>query len=954
MSSVVSVYDVILREIKDNNVYFVFPSETAAALWARKICAPGSGVRSVALDRFLAWDRFKESVIRAELRDKKPVSALLRKIFAHSLVRDNFSAPFLRVVIPPDYAENGEAFVRFIASVLPSLDSWEKSPGTDSPDGDDRDFFEIKTRYGSFLRRHDLFEPSWEKPPFKGGSRRYIIFFPETLEDFPEYEKSLSCPQVVFIHPESAGVPENPPELRFFTSAREEIREAVITIRELHEKSGVPYSDMAVSLPGFDHIAPYLVRELSLADIPHVLRAGKGLGSYGAGRLFSLIRECEGSSFSFDSLKALVLNAFIPWKDPGLNRDLVRFGINNHCVSPFTDKTRGTVDVWEEAFKNAGGVELKNHYRLLRRRIHDLSKADRFAKIRERYFAFRELLDMEKCSPENDAALARCVEELSVLADIEEEYPDLACGDPFGFFVSHLAEKNYVPDREGGGINIYDYPVAAGAPFAGNFVLNASQAALTIQYSPLRFLRQDKRMRLGLEDRDVSAAVIRSFQAGITGSSFLSFSAAEKSFSGWAIPHSFFVSRNSSAGEDRFLAEKAWWFAGGGAAVSFPEKLFSIQKKGFKNWSTLLGMSAAAEASGENFTYLEGKAGRETGKILRERIAARKTAPRPDGAPADSTAFSVSATDMTDFFSCSVFWLYKHVFDLERTPIDAAMLDDASLGTIHHKILQCLFEKIREEDGSFTEARLDQYCRWTGELSGEVFRSDRDFKGLLAYPLLDSLASAAARRICFLLRSEAKYFSGFAVDALEENFSFVKGPLRFTGKIDRVSLYPLQGAAGGTSDAVIIDYKTSKIPLQTECILEDGVLKNFQMPMYILLYEEKTKRNVSGAYFFSINKNEIREIVGKLPYKRGVSRERYQETIDSLDEYAGRFKAALDEYNFSPDSVPFTKCPECPFKAICRTTYALNPAVRKTRNYYAALDQDSGGNETEEEDASFS
>jgi hypothetical protein len=112
------------------------------------------------------------------------------------------------------------------------------------------------------------------------------------------------------------------------------------------------------------------------------------------------------------------------------------------------------------------------------------------------------------------------------------------------------------------------------------------------------------------------------------------------------------------------------------------------------------------------------------------------------------------------------------------------------------------------------------------------------------------------------------------------------------------------------------------------------------MPVYVLLYEEKTGRKAGGAYFFSINKNEIKEIVGTLPRKRGVSREKYQATLDSIDEYAARFRAALVELDFSPDTIPFQECLSCPFKAVCRTTYTLNP--RKARGPYR-WENGSGG-----------
>jgi uncharacterized protein Yka (UPF0111/DUF47 family) len=70
-----------------------------------------------------------------------------------------------------------------------------------------------------------------------------------------------------------------------------------------------------------------------------------------------------------------------------------------------------------------------------------------------------------------------------------------------------------------------------------------------------------------------------------------------------------------------------------------------------------------------------------------------------------------------------------------------------------------------------------------------------------------------------------------------------------------------------------------------------------------------------------------------------VSREKYQETLDSLDEYAGRFRDALEALDFSPDVVPFLKCVSCSYKSVCRSVYALNPALRKTRDYCLAEDK---------------
>jgi hypothetical protein len=570
---------------------------------------------------------------------------------------------------------------------------------------------------------------------------------------------------------------------------------------------------MAVSLPGFNDVEPYLLRELSLYDVPYTRRAGKSLGGFGVGRLFSLVKECASSSFSFDSLKALLFNASIPWKNPALNRDLVSFGINNHCVLSFTEKNHAsgatrTVDVWEEAFKNAGGVELEQFYLLLKQRVSGMAEAKTFAAIRKNYFAFTGLLDMEKCPPESGAVLARCIEELSVLADLEKAYQfwdDEPAFSAFDFFVSHLDGKKYVAAPSGGGVNIYEYPVAAGAPFAYHFVLNAAQNAATVQYRPLKFLRQDKRNRLGLEDRDVSAPLFRLFR-GVSRSPETWFSAAEKSFSGWAIPHSFFAAAKKPPVESPadkqdqgfFLDEKSWWAEQNGA---FPRMLFPVQKNGFKRWSgTLLAAPAGTNKAG--LRCAEGPAR----AALTKRIADRKGAEE----------VSVSATDLTEFFTCPELWLFERIFGLATYTIDAAMLDDRSLGNIYHAILRKLFAKIQEEDGAFQSAKLELYREWTREMSLQVIRGDKEFRGLLAWPLLENLAGTMARRISAMLATEATYFPGLTVELLEEKLSFTtnstttEGRIRFTGMLDRVSV--------SAQGAVIIDYKTGAAPALKDCV----------------------------------------------------------------------------------------------------------------------------------------
>jgi len=535
-----TVIHTIKEHISDRNSYFVFPSQTAASLWARKTCTLGI-VRSVAANRFLAWDRFKEEVVKKKETKRKPASNLIRKLFAEALARKNSETPFLKSIIPPEHAKGGRVFAPFISRLLPSLVLWEKlAANTQVPDAEDEDYAFIKKEYSALLERHSLFEPSWEETKIQASEARYAIFFPELIEDFAEYDALLAAPQFFRITEDSVA-PQSPggQNLVFYRSAREEIRSAVLELRRLHEEDGIPYEDMAVSVPELEEMEPTLLLEFSLRHIPFVRRAGKKLGESGAGRLFTLVNECAVSRFSFGSLKSLILNDHIPWKEREKNRALVNFGIKYNCVSGYIQDGKA-VDIWEEAFRegyNDGGKDLQPYYRELKKRVLSLAGAESFADIRKHYFAFRrDFLDMEKFSPEDDAVLSRCIAELSTLIDLEEMFnePSLVPASPLGFFLSCLGETEYVRASGKSGINIFKWRVAAASPFACHFVLNASQSAASVLYQPMKFLRQDKRKALGLEDRDASDSFFKlSFAERI--------SASAQTFSGWAIPHSFFA-----------------------------------------------------------------------------------------------------------------------------------------------------------------------------------------------------------------------------------------------------------------------------------------------------------------------------------------------------------------------------------------------------------------------------
>jgi RecB family exonuclease len=916
---------IIKKEIANQNVFFVFPSGVAAELWARR-AGEFSGQRSLALDRFMAWDEFKERAVLAEAPGKEPVSSVIRKLFAEQLIKKNAEEQFLQSLVPREYAESGGVFVSSIAALLPALDYWDRraQKAGAAADGEDRDFLVIKTKYAAFLEENGLFEPSWQELAIRDAEHTYYIFYPEAVEDYDEYAELLeNNAAFVIVRLKAAGDDGGPPRLNWYTSVRAEIRALVLELRRLHETRAIPYEDMAVNVPQLEELAPYLERELSLYDIPFRLGAGKPLAEYGAGRLFSLMQNCAADDFSFAALKSLLLNIHLPWARPDYNRKLVDFGIAHNCVAAYRENGR-MKDVWQEAFRISSREELlRQYYEELKKELLAVVKAKTFRDIRRYYFAFRNAsLDMSRCGSESDDVLARCVEELSTLIRIEAEYPGLGPEAPFAFFVSLLGETKYVPNQKRGGVNVFPYRVAAAAPFRRHFVINASQSAASVVYRPLGFLRQDKRQRMGLEDADASGAFFSLYRppspAERLSEAGARYSASAEALAGPSIPHCFFGAAGepqTPRGDDFFHQEKNWW-AGGGR----PSRLFPVQREGFQKWSASL-----REGRTGRFSLLKGKFPASwpflpslEQKVRETQWTRGREGPETAGG---EPRLRVSATGLTGFFGCPAAWFFQHILGIEEYSLEAELMNDMALGSLYHEILKNVFQEIRRRDRVFLPEHLAEYRAWAKTLTDEAVRRFRPFQGPLAVPLLSAQARAVFSRIAGLLETEARCFPRYAVAGLEQAVNRpceVDGvPVLLTGRLDRVSV-------SEDDEPVIIDYKLTYMPSKTESMAGEDGIGNYQMAMYVKLYEETQGVKAGGAFFISIRKNDVGAVIGNPLRKRGAGREEFQPTLEALDDGVRRFAGALGRLDFAPPRIDWNVCAGCRYKTICRTTYSLN------------------------------
>lgn len=904
-----SIKKTIEANIGQINNVFVFPTQTAADLWADQTIK-NTKIKAVAMERFLAWDTFKGSSIKSHQKGKTSIPSTMRQIFAAQLISINAQEPFLESLIPAEFAKTASGFVNWISGLLPSLSIWKKYFDNlkKEPDAEDRDLLKLYEKYSEFLNKYNLFDPAWERPPFIPDQNHYFIFFPEILSDYAEYKDLLeqSKEDITLIHlPEENNYS---PSVQFYQNSRTEIRSLALQLHKIHEEKNISWDEIAISVPNMESYGPYLDRELEIYEIPHVMRYAKPLSSSGAGNLFSLIQECASSNYSFENIKDLLLISELPWKEPKLSMALIQFGQDNNCICSFTNQGN-RVDVWEKSFQNRPGTSINviNYYRSLKEIIGRITSAESFDKIRSLYFEFRnKFFNMDECPETTDKLISRCISELGALIDLEQSFPDCKVSNPYSFFVNQLGNTNYLEQTSERGIQVLPYRTGATAPFACHLIVDSSQASLSVIYKELSFLREDKRAKLlKREDSNVSEFFIQLYAMNSMESEII-FTCAQKTFSGYAQPSSYLNLLDYSNKEkepeflnhDVYLDEKAYYKQ----ESSGFSKITETERKGFEFWKECQRLDFSESETTKDYVSNSIKEVRQKGECFR-----------------------ISYSHLKNFCECNRKWLLKNIARLETRVNEAELMDGYEMGSLYHIILQnycdllhdnkkILYvenEELTEEYNNYLKTAVDAALN-NKYASGKDLR-ERDKNSYIATELLSTTRDAIFNTIKNTVIEFSKKFIGYTVYKTEAHYEYQipETNILCEGYIDCLLQNPSDG------DFALIDYKSSKysIPAKSMYIEDIGPdeYPNFQMPIYLyLLKNQETPLAVEECYFFSIKDQVAVEFdISRLP----PVEDKLEEAIQNFANYL-----QFDRFFENPEK-DFSTCNSCDYRAVCRKVF---------------------------------
>ena len=938
--------NIFKQYLPDPNVLFVFSTDVVMNSWVDWcVChEEESGVAAVPLERFVSWDKFKGKYVSASEPGKTTVPALLRKLFVQDLIRRNAKAPFFKKIINPEFADSASSFTDWISKMLPSLQLWHTLI-TEHPeierDDEDSDFEILYKEYSGFLAANNFFEPAWTIPDFSDSGQKILIIYPETLEDFADYSPVFEkCSAITLITlPQDK---EEHPKCIEYSDSRKELRMTILQIRQLVAEGKAKWTDITLNVPDLETYRPYLERELTTYCVPFVIRAGFPLTSNCAGIIFAEILDCYNSNFSYESVRRLLLDNYIPWKSEydTVKQNLIREGQRMRCICAYDTKDGKHIDIWNQALSKINHDERElSFYKELKKDIEAICKSGSFGAIHTAWMAFRSRwLDDTGFSAQADMIISRCISELNSLISIEEQFCKpigLSVQEPYAFFINEINQKTYTPQNSATGISVYPYKLAAAAAYKYQFVIDSSQNNLELPFKRLSFLNAGKRSLLKLTDEDkifnASTAFIRLYAKSCDGTVPF-FSYAQDTFAGFAIAHTY-LTKTENAFEDEleksdFVQKEKLWFL----SLSKDHNQIALskgQQNQFTRWNTF------------NKSRYENPSAYQVPQTLKNKInwylVENRNRHNPQ-ASGGTGKITISQSDMKAFFPCPRRWLFSNVLCLEPDSLSTALIGRFDMGNIHHKVLELYGEHLKKSNKPLPHTTAEGDLEYEYELIPllneltlqAINDPTADFKDSpLTIQMLESQVHAITQTIIDFLKGFCSKFGGYKVSGVETWYNGNKPDREwnYTGKIDCI----LTAGSENPADLgwTIIDYKntSTSMPKQYQAnIAEDGTLADFQIPMYITLIRENEKvKDISLAAFYAIKPSaNLKSTVVVDNSNKNKQMEGYEKTILAFEEYAERFAQAVKKSDYSLEQVDsFEDCGGCNYKSICRYNYTI-------------------------------
>ena len=856
----------------DEGFVCVFPTEAAARSYLVDY-ALHSRNQAILSDRAISFDTFRAMFLQREA-DLAPSNSLIRSLFVHQVLEQGLP---LTSLMNPLYPEARNRFLSYIASILPSLKQAcdEEVLSRLEPDMQ-RDLILLYQQYQQFLAGNALFEPRYAEPslpPDWDDSQRYCILFCDTISGSEALYASLGEPSWLCMRPTPAT---DLPVMEVFGNHVMEIRTTLRRIRSLLARD-VPAHSIVIGCAESHILLPVLQEEAALYDIPLVIREGRQALQYPSGRFLSGLQEVYDDQFSLESLKSLLLDPGIPYKDQALHHRFLARAIDKSIV-------HGSLKMKDQFTEMLKDSELRSWYRSLKQSIVDIVTASDIEMLRRKLNHFQDTYFRAEQwrGTEDEDVYSFCLDAIDHIKAAMEKcslstYPNI-----FSYLLSYLQTKLYVPQQHTEGIAVYAWPQAAPLIADHLFVIGLDgEAAATIE-RPLAFLpaQIDEEVRRQV---DTTKATLL---CACMGDGSVTLSCHSMRYEGHLLPPSLFLeedallyhSQSPNLCEDPYLAEL---------------ELYNKKREG----------AASALPSQERF-FLQA---RKTSLLLRRDDYTRHPIPKNlvsqfKEVHSGRAILELSPTKIDLFDRCPYAFLAHYLYKVTKEEYDVERVDHLMIGNLLHLVYQRFFSEIVDFDPALLGRYRDRLAALFDGVLTELYGSEGPTPSIRSWIVASYRESVAA-----ILEQEAKLFSHTRSIRFEQELAYEMGDLYLHGRIDRIiCLDPPDGKR-----YAVIDYKKGEAPMTKL----KTPLDSYQLPLYRNLVEEVLDAHTSVAAYYSVKEGRYRYLwTDENSEEALLGDELLSVRLSSLAESvdAGQFMATPSKKH----------CSGCDYRSLCRRRFA--------------------------------
>lgn len=856
----------------DEGYVCVFPTEAAARSYVVDYVLSGNK-QAILSDRSISFDTFRAKFLEHK-EDLAPANSLIRSLFVHQALEAGLP---LSSLINPLYPEAHGRFISYIASILPSLKQACDSEVLGLLDGQmQHDLLLLYQQYQQFLQERSLFEPRYAQPslpPDWDASVRYCILFSDTISSAQQLFTSLGCPSWLELRPTPCAKLAT---LEVFGNHVMEIRTTLRRIRKLLS-SKTPAHSIVIGCAASNLLLPILQEEAVLYDIPLVIREGKLTLEYPSGRFLKRIQEVYDDQFSLESLKSLLLDPGIPYKDRDLHHRFLHRAVDKSIV-------HGSLKQRDQFTEMLADRDLRSWYRSLKQSIIDIVTASDIEMLRRKLNHFQDTYFTAEqwVGTEDEDVYSFCLDAIDHIKQAMQRCSIASYPHVFSYLLSYLQTKLYVPQQRKGGIAVYAWPQVAPLIADHLFVLGLDQESAATIERPLLFLPS----QIGEEHRKEIDTTRANLQAASLGDGNVTLSCHTRRYEGELLPPSAFLEEDAllyhgqspNLCEDPYLEELALYERGPiGPAISLES-----QRRFF-----LAARKTALLERRDDYTRYP---------IPLDLV--KKLKEERDG----KALLVLSPTKIDLFDRCPYAWLAHYLYGVTKETYDVERVDHLMIGNLLHLVYQRFFSQIVD----FDPALLEQYHSLLTSLFDSTLTDVYGSEG--PTPSIRSWIIAEYRqKVLCILEQEAKLFSHTRSILFEQELSFSYGSLFLHGRIDRIiNLDPPEGKR-----YAVIDYKKGEAPMKS--IKEN--LSSYQLPLYRALVKHALGGEASHAAYYSVKEGRYRSLWTDDGSEEALlGDELLISRLDSLGEsvQVGAFMATPSKQH----------CSGCDYRSLCRRRFA--------------------------------